>query len=476
MAGRLLVPFAAQARLMAAALSKGFICRDCLLAGHYGFAGQGEGLSVPACPSCGGSRVVLHEELFSLTMAHIDCDAFYCSVEKRDNPALADKPVIVGGGDRGVVAAACYVARQYGIRSAMPSWQARKACPELVVIKPRMSHYQHVGRQIRQMMLSLTPLVQPLSIDEAFLDLTGTQKLHKKSPAEVLAAFQQRVRSEIGVSVSVGLAQNKSMAKIASDQDKPDGYYIIGQAEAKNWLQNRPVQILFGLGKVTTKKLNAAGLHKCGDIADCSSAQLRTLLGRDSERVKQLACGIDPRVVETSRAAKSISSETTFAQDMAALPDLLSIAETLAQSVSQRLKEQQMEAVNVTVKLKRPNHQLLTRTKRLNKPTQMPIACLRWHLSLLKKKQVLTKRGVCWESACLSVRRGLPVRSRLNQNRVFLIPPMKMMGKDRTGWKKLWTACAQSWEKNWSKPAAGSLSRHANTKNHPIHQIQDKYG
>ena len=371
MAGRLLVPFAAQARLMAAALSKGFICRDCLLAGHYGFAGQGEGLSVPACPSCGGSRVVLHEELFSLTMAHIDCDAFYCSVEKRDNPALADKPVIVGGGDRGVVAAACYVARQYGIRSAMPSWQARKACPELVVIKPRMSHYQHVGRQIRQMMLSLTPLVQPLSIDEAFLDLTGTQKLHKKSPAEVLAAFQQRVRSEIGVSVSVGLAQNKSMAKIASDQDKPDGYYIIGQAEAKNWLQDRPVQILFGLGKVTTKKLNAAGLHNCGDIADCSSAQLRTLLGRDSERVKQLACGIDPRVVETSRAAKSISSETTFAQNMAALPDLLSIAETLAQSVSQRLKEQQMEAVNVTVKLKRPNHQLLTRTKRLNKPTQM---------------------------------------------------------------------------------------------------------
>ena len=356
---------------MTPALSKGFICRDCLLAGHYGFAGKEEGLSVPACPSCGGKRVVLHEELFSLTMAHIDCDAFYCSVEKRDNPALADKPVIVGGGDRGVVAAACYVARQYGIRSAMPSWQARKACPDLIVIKPRMSHYQQVGRQIRQMMLSLTPLVQPLSVDEAFLDLTGTQKLHKKSPAEVLAAFQQQVRSEVGVTVSVGLAQNKSMAKIASDQDKPDGFYVIGQAEAQSWLQDRPAQILFGLGKVTTKKLNAAGLHKCGDIAACPASQLRTLLGRDSERVKQLACGIDPRMVETSRAAKSISSETTFAQDISALPDLLSIAESLAQSVSQRLKQQQMEAVNVTVKLKRPNHQLLTRTKQLNRPTQM---------------------------------------------------------------------------------------------------------
>lgn len=359
------------AKLMTSALSKGLICRDCLLAGHYGFSEQDARLLAPACPSCGGRRVVLHDELFSLTMAHVDCDAFYCSVEKRDNPDLIDKPVIVGGGDRGVVAAACYVARQYGIRSAMPSWQARKACPDLVVIKPRMSHYQHVGRQIRQMMLSLTPLVQPLSVDEAFLDLTGTQKLHKKSPAEVLAAFQQRVRSEIGVTVSVGLAQNKSMAKIASDQDKPDGYYVIGQAEAQSWLQDKPVQILFGLGKVTTKKLNAAGLHKCSDIVACPSSRLRTLLGRDSERVKQLACGIDPRIVETSRAAKSISSETTFAHDMSALPDLLSIAETLAQSVSQRLKEQQMDAVNVTVKLKRPNHQLLTRTKRLDRPTQM---------------------------------------------------------------------------------------------------------
>ena len=356
---------------MTAASAKGFVCRDCLLAGYYGFTEQEEAASGLSCPSCGGGRVVLHDELFSLTMAHIDCDAFYCSVEKRDNPELKDKPVIVGGGDRGVVAAACYVARQYGIRSAMPSWQARKACPDLVVIKPRMSHYQHVGRQIRQMMLSLTPLVQPLSIDEAFLDLSGTQKLHKKSPAEVLAAFQHRVSSEIGVTVSVGLAQNKSMAKIASDQDKPDGFYVIGQAESQSWLHDKPVNILFGLGKVTSKKLNTAGLHKCGDIAACPSPQLRTLLGRDSERVKQLACGIDPRSVETSRAAKSISSETTFPKDISALPDLLSIAETQAQSVSQRLKEQDKQAVNVTIKLKRPNHRVLTRTRRLDRPTQM---------------------------------------------------------------------------------------------------------
>ena len=356
---------------MISAHAKGFLCRDCLLSGHYGFAAEQATMPHPVCPSCDSGRVVLHDELFSLAMAHIDCDAFYCSVEKRDNPELRDKPVIVGGGDRGVVAAACYVARRFGIRSAMPTWQARKACPELIIIKPRMAHYQKVGRQIRQMMLSLTPLVQPLSIDEAFLDLSGTQKLHKCSPAESLAAFQHRVSEEIGVTVSVGLAENKSMAKIASDQDKPDGFYVIGRAEAQGWLQDKPVRILFGLGQVTSKKLNAAGLHTCGDIASCPPAKLRGLLGRDAERVKQLACGIDPRHVEPHRAAKSVSSETTFAQDISALPDLLSIAETLTQTVSVRLKDQNLMAVDVTIKLKRPNHRLLTRTARLPHPTRM---------------------------------------------------------------------------------------------------------
>lgn len=351
--------------------AKGFLCRDCLLSGHYGFAVDDTAMSGPVCPSCHSGRVVLHDELFSLAMAHIDCDAFYCSVEKRDNPELRDQPVIVGGGDRGVVAAACYVARQFGIRSAMPTWQARKACPELVIIKPRMAHYQNIGRQIRQMMLSLTPLVQPLSVDEAFLDLSGTQKLHKSSPAESLAAFQHRVSEDIGVTVSVGLADNKSMAKIASDQDKPDGFCVIGRTEARGWLQDKPVRILFGLGQVTSKKLNAAGLHNCGDIAACPPAKLHSLLGRDAERVKQLACGVDPRHVEPSRAAKSVSSETTFAKDISALPDLLSIAETLTQTVSGRLKDEKLLAVDVTIKLKRPDHRLLTRTARLSEPTRM---------------------------------------------------------------------------------------------------------
>ncbi len=356
---------------MRQSISKGFVCRNCQLAGHYGLFGKQDSLAVPYCPSCASPRVVLHAELFSLTMAHIDCDAFYCSVEKRDNPDLQDKPVIVGGGERGVVAAACYVARQYGIRSAMPTWQARKACAGLIIIKPRMAHYQQISKQIREMMLSLTPLVQPLSIDEAFLDLSGTEKVHRKTAAEALVAFQARVRAEIGVSVSVGLAPNKSMAKIASDQDKPDGFYVIGQAESQSWLNDKPVKILFGLGQVASKKLNAAGLLTCGDIVACSPAKLKGLIGRDARRVKQLACGIDPRHVETSRDTKSISSETTFAKNIEALPDLLSIAEGLVLTVSRRLKDSELQATHLHVKLKRPNHQVLSRSARLDKPSQM---------------------------------------------------------------------------------------------------------
>ena len=371
---------------MSQSVSKGFVCRNCQLAGHYGFHEEQDGLAVPNCPSCASPRVVLHAELFSLTMAHIDCDAFYCSVEKRDNPNLQDKPVIVGGGERGVVAAACYVARKYGIRSAMPTWQARKACADLVIIKPRMEHYQQIGKQIKQMMLSLTPLVQPLSIDEAFLDLSGTEKVHRKTPAEALVAFQAMVKAEIGVSVSVGLAPNKSMAKIASDQDKPDGFYVIGQAESKSWLNDKPVKILFGLGQVASKKLNAAGLQTCGDIAACSPAKLESLIGRDARRIKQLACGIDPRHVEVSRDAKSISSETTFARNVDSLPDLLSIADGLLQTVSWRLKASELKATHVHIKLKRPNHRILSRSARLDKPTQMAHRLFEVASSLIEKE------------------------------------------------------------------------------------------
>ena len=179
-----------------------------------------------------------HAELFDLCIAHVDCDAFYASVEKRDNPQLADRPVIVGGRERGVVAAACYLARQYGVRSAMPTWTALKRCPDAIVIRPRMAHYVKISRQIRQKMLELTPLVQPISIDEAFLDLAGTEALHGCSPAVALVRMQTQIREEIGITVSIGLAPTKSLAKMASDRDKPDGFFAVGQLEPKAGSRN----------------------------------------------------------------------------------------------------------------------------------------------------------------------------------------------------------------------------------------------
>ena len=343
-----------------------FICRSCLASGYIGAEARPE-----ACPECAGKSLVVHDELFSLLIAHIDCDAFYCSVEKRDNPELAEKPVIVGGGERGVVAAACYIARRYGIRSAMPSWQAKRACPSLVIIKPRMAHYQKIGRQIRQMMQSLTPLVQPLSIDEAFLDLSGTQKLHNAPPALALARLAVRIKQEIGLSVSIGLAANKSMAKIASDQDKPDGYYVIGAGEAREWLAPRPASLLFGLGKSQMAKLQASGIESCGDIASLPEGRRRALLGSDAGRLVNLACGIDPRPVVPHSRAKSISAETTFSENLSDYAALAAVAEILSAKVSRQLKTQNRAAIRVVLKLKFVNHRLITRSRSLSAATQM---------------------------------------------------------------------------------------------------------
>src|SRR5690349_8367464 len=168
-----------------------------------------------------------HDELGKLSIAHVDCDAFYASIEKRDDPSLVDKPLIIGGGVRGVVSTCCYIARQYGVRSAMPMFRAKELCPHAVIIPPNMAKYVAVSREIRTLMDQLTPLVEPLSIDEAFLDLTGTEALHKAKPAVVLARFAKRVEQEIGVTISVGLSHNKFLAKVASDLDKPRGFAVI---------------------------------------------------------------------------------------------------------------------------------------------------------------------------------------------------------------------------------------------------------
>jgi DNA polymerase-4 len=217
--------------------SPGF-CRDCLK------GQQPEGLR--RCRACGSPRLVYHPELNDLTLAHVDCDAFYAAVEKRDNPDLIDKPVIIGGGKRGVVSTACYVARIHGVRSAMPMFKALEACPQAVVIRPDMEKYTRVGREIRAIMEELTPLVQPISIDEAFLELRGTELLHHDPPARVLARFARRVEQEIGITISVGLSYCKFLAKVASDLQKPRGFSVIGAAEAVSFLADKPVTMIWG--------------------------------------------------------------------------------------------------------------------------------------------------------------------------------------------------------------------------------------
>lgn len=338
------------------------LCRDCLA--------RFEG-SRRRCPSCGSPRVVCHAELDSLAIAHIDCDAFYASVEKRDDPSLADKPVIVGGGKRGVVSTCCYIARTFGVRSAMPMFKALKACPHAVVVKPDMDKYVRVGRQIRGMMSALTPLVEPLSIDEAFLDLSGTQALHRATPAETLARFALGVEREVGVTVSVGLAPNKFLAKIASDLDKPRGFAAIGAADAVAFLGRQPVGILPGIGKVAQERLARDGVTGIADLQSMSAGELAKRYGEEGLRLWKLAHGIDARHVEPGHEAKSVSSETTFDEDIGDEARLVAVLLRLSEKVSGRLKKAGLCGASVTLKLKTADFKLRTRARSGLSPTQL---------------------------------------------------------------------------------------------------------
>ena len=340
-----------------------FICRSCFASGYLGAEKAPQ-----SCLSCGGD-IRVDDEIFNLTIAHIDCDSFYASIEKRDNPDLLDKPVIVGGERRGVVAAACYVARQHGIRSAMPSFKAKQLCPDVTIIKPRMDHYVSVSRQIREMMISLTPQIEPLSIDEAFLDLSGTHLLHKASPAEMLMRLQQKIKQDIGITVSVGLAANKSLAKLASDQGKPDGFFILNQDKAAAWLADKPVSIIYGIGKKAAQKLTDAGLPLCRDLAQAELGHLAQLLGKNAAFIQNLSKGIDTREVKVERQAKSISSETTFNKDISLESELKPIIERQAMRVSRRLKEKGLKGRVITLKAKTAHHKIITRSKTLSAPT-----------------------------------------------------------------------------------------------------------
>jgi len=338
------------------------LCRDCL--------GRSEGAG-RRCARCGSPRLVSHPELFSLFIAHVDCDAFYATVEKRDNPGLADKPLIVGGGRRGVVATACYIARTFGVRSAMPMFKALEACPHAIVIPPDMAKYARVGSQVRELMLALTPAVEPLSIDEAFLDLTGTERLHQAPPAVTLARFQAQVEREIGVTASIGLSHNKFLAKIASERDKPRGFAAIGRAETVAFLAAQPVSVIWGVGNAMQERLAADGLRRIADLQKSDERDLARRYGSIGIRLARLSRGEDDRTVTPDRGSKSVSAETTFERDLSESAELMPILRKLSERVSERLKRDGISGRTVVLKLKSSEFRLRTRNDRLDAPTDL---------------------------------------------------------------------------------------------------------
>jgi DNA polymerase-4 len=323
------------------------------------------------CARCGSRLAVSHPELLTLAIAHVDCDAFYASVEKRDRPDLAAKPLIVGGGQRGVVITACYIARLSGVRSAMPMFKAIKLCPQAVIIRPDMAKYAAESRRIRALMRDLTPLVEPLSIDEAALDLSGTEALHRAPPAVMLARLARRVEAEIGVTISIGLGPNRLLAKLAAERDKPRGFSVLG-AEAAALLAPEPISLLPGIGPAATAKLAARGLTRIGQLQTLDAAAALRLLGEEGPALAARARGEDSRRVEPFHETKSVSSETTFAQDLASLPELETVLWRIAEKLAARLRGGGWAAGGVTLKLKTASHVLRTRSQRLPAPTAMP--------------------------------------------------------------------------------------------------------
>ena len=336
------------------------LCRNCLTQFDTG----------TRCPECASPRVLSHPELWDLSIAHMDCDAFYASVEKRDNPDLADKPVIIGGGRRGVVSTACYVARIRGVRSAMPMFKALALCPDAVVIKPRMQVYSEVSQLIREKMRALTPSIEPLSLDEAFLDLSGTQRLHGSPPAVMLARLVKEMKDELGVTGSIGLSHNKFLAKIASDLDKPQGFAIIGKEETSDFLRPKPVRLIWGVGQAAQQSLDRAGIRTFEDLLRWDLIDLQSRFGSMGERLWHLARGQDYRRVSANAPMKSISNETTFHEDTGN-PDILDgHLWRMSEKVADRAKAKDMAGRVVTLKLKRANFSLITKRVSLRDATQ----------------------------------------------------------------------------------------------------------
>lgn len=357
-------------------VTKGF-CRDCL---------QEFATLMKRCKNCGSPRIVQHPELHDLAIAHIDCDAFYAAVEKRDNPDLRDQPVIVGGQTRGVVSTACYIARIHGVKSAMPMFKALKLCPNAVVVRPNMAKYAAAGKIVRNIMLEFTPLVQPVSIDEAFLDLSGTKKLHGASPALSLARLVRRIETEVGITASIGLSHNKFLAKLASDFEKPRGFSIIGKTETREILAAKSVGAIWGVGKATQAQLAKGGITMINQLQTMEKNDLMRRFGNMGARLYHLSRGEDLRDVSTEQETKSISAETTFNDDISDYAVLEPILWKLAERVSYRAKSSGIAGHTITLKLKTKDFQTLSRAASFETSTNLAHRIFEAANPLLKKE------------------------------------------------------------------------------------------
>ena len=354
------------------------LCRDC------GWLARLVLPAPKACPRCGAARLLGHAELAGLAIAHVDCDAFYASVEKRDRPDLADEPVIVGGGARGVVLTCCYVARRFGVRSAMPMVQALRLCPDATVIRPDMEKYRGESRRIRELMLALTPKVEAVSLDEAYLDLGESERA--EPPARTLARLALQVERQVGVTISIGLAPNKMLAKIASDLGKPRGFCVIGAGDAQAVLGPMKVSALPGVGPVTAQKLEALGYRTILDLRRAKPDELVHRFGRWGERLARHALGEDQRRVGTGRGRSvTIGAERTFARDLTDYESIAAELETLCARVAERLARADLAAGSLTLKLKRFDRQISTHACRLHDPTMRAETILRAVAPVLKR-------------------------------------------------------------------------------------------
>ncbi len=353
------------------------LCRDCLA--EYRRAS-------PRCAACGSERMAAHPELGRLSIAHIDCDAFYAAVEKRDNPSLEGKPVLIGGGRRGVVSTACYVARKYGPRSAMPMFKALQLCPQAIVIKPDMAKYKRVSGEVQALFDQATPLVEPLSLDEAFLDLSGTTLLFARSPAATLAWIAREIERQVRITVSIGLSYNKFLAKMASDMDKPRGFAVVGRADAIQILHDLAITKLPGVGPSLADKLKVDGLFTIGDLQRRPESELTLRYGDTGTHLASLARGVDHRRVTIDREAKSISAETTFEYDVADMAELRRRLWPLCERVAERLKHHNLAGRTVTLKLKTARFKLRTRNHSLPAPTQLAETIFRTAEPMLMKE------------------------------------------------------------------------------------------